>query len=65
MAADIVLEVKNIEKSFGTNKSIRGVSFELRAGEVHAIVGEKWRRKINADEYYRRSINSGCGRNLY
>ncbi len=40
MSGEIVLEVRGIEKSFGATKALRGVSFDLRRGEVHAIVGE-------------------------
>jgi ribose transport system ATP-binding protein len=40
VAGEIVLEVRGIEKSFGATKALKGVSFDLRKGEVHAIVGE-------------------------
>ncbi|MDR3164022.1 MAG: sugar ABC transporter ATP-binding protein [Synergistaceae bacterium] len=35
-----LLELKNISKSFGSNQVLFGVNFELRQGEVHAIIGE-------------------------
>jgi rhamnose transport system ATP-binding protein len=35
-----ILELTNIVKSFGGVRALRGVSFTLRPGEVHAIVGE-------------------------
>lgn len=36
------MEVKmiGISKSFGTNKVLEGVDFELRSGEIHALMGE-------------------------
>lgn len=40
MTGEFVLEVKGIEKSFGATKALRGVDFNLKKGEVHAIVGE-------------------------
>ena len=33
------LEVKNFEKSFGNNKVLKGVSFDLEKGQVLAIIG--------------------------
>jgi len=35
-----LLELSNISKSFEAVHALRNVSFDLRAGEVHAIVGE-------------------------
>lgn len=40
MGHDVILELKNIRKSFGAVKALKGVSFALRKGSVHAIVGE-------------------------
>ncbi len=40
MSDEIVLKITNISKSFGAIQALRGVDFELRRGEVHAIAGE-------------------------
>ena len=38
--AILLLRLTDIAKAFGGVRALRGVSFELRAGECHAIVGE-------------------------
>ena len=35
-----LLQLSRIAKSFGPIKALRDVSFELRAGEIHALAGE-------------------------
>lgn len=34
-----VLEIRNLEKSFGALKATNGVSLDLRPGEIHALIG--------------------------
>lgn len=37
---ETILKMENISKSFGVVKALKGVELELRAGEVHALMGE-------------------------
>jgi len=36
----VLLEARAVAKTFGATRALRNASFELRAGEVHALVGE-------------------------
>ncbi len=34
------IQMKGIHKAFGSNQVLSGVDFDLREGEVHALMGE-------------------------
>jgi ABC-type sugar transport system ATPase subunit len=36
---DILVRVEHVAKAFGPTQALRDCSFELRAGEVHALAG--------------------------
>jgi ribose transport system ATP-binding protein len=40
MESETILEIKNVSKSFGPVQALKSVNFDLRRGEVHAVVGE-------------------------
>ncbi len=37
---DIILSLRQIDKTFGGTQALKDVSFDLKAGEIHALVGE-------------------------
>jgi ABC-type sugar transport system ATPase subunit len=39
-AGSVVVKLEDVEKQFGPTRALRGISIELIAGEVHALVGE-------------------------
>ena len=40
MTEDVVLELRGVSRQFGAVRALTDVSFDCRAGEVHALVGE-------------------------
>lgn len=40
MDAEVVLTMRNIDKTFPGVKALSGVDFTLRKGEIHALMGE-------------------------
>jgi ribose transport system ATP-binding protein len=40
MKTNLILEIRGVSKVFGSTVALDGIDFELRKGEVHAIVGE-------------------------
>ena len=37
--AEIALAVRSVSKTFGATRALRDVSFDVRKGELHALVG--------------------------
>ena len=43
-----VLELKNVKKSYGKKEAVRGISFEVNAGEIFALIGPNGAGKTTA-----------------
>ena len=60
-SARSILQLTNIVKSYGGVRALRGVSFDLRPGEVHAIVGENGAGKSTLIKTIAGAINPDSG----
>jgi len=60
-AERILLAVRGVEKSFDGVRALHGVSLELRAGEVHAIVGENGAGKSTLTKIITGAIRADAG----
>ncbi len=47
---NIVIEMQNITKEFGTFKANDNINLQVKAGEIHALLGEKRCWQIYIDE---------------
>jgi ABC-type phosphonate transport system ATPase subunit len=61
---EVLLEVKDICKNFGTTVALNYISFEVAKGEIRGLIGEKWHRQIHGIVYYRRNAKRRFGKSI-
>ncbi len=65
MSAELVLSLKNIEKSFTGVRALKGVDFDLNRGEIHALVGENGAGKSTLVKALTGIVEKDSGEILY
>ncbi|MBR3400912.1 MAG: sugar ABC transporter ATP-binding protein [Parasporobacterium sp.] len=65
MNEDIILEVKNLVKSFEETKALKGVDLTIRSGEIHGLVGENGSGKSTATSIIAGMQQADSGEMIY
>ena len=65
MSAELLLALKNIEKSFTGVHALKGVDFDLHRGEIHALVGENGAGKSTLVKALTGIVEKDSGEILY
>ncbi len=47
MSALPIITVKDLVKSYGDFKAVKGISFEVKEGEIFGLIRPQWCRKVN------------------
>lgn len=61
--SEYILELKDVVKTFGGVKALNGVHFQLKRGEIHALMGENGAGKSllrSLPVYISRTAESCC-----
>lgn len=59
-----ILALEHISKAYSGNPVLNDITIRLHKGEVVSLVGEKWSRKIHADEYSVWNGSNTCNRRI-
>ncbi|HEY5523945.1 MAG TPA: ATP-binding cassette domain-containing protein, partial [Clostridium sp.] len=56
-----VLQISNLEKSFGKTKILKGINFSLQKGEVYGLIGENGAGKTTLIRLITGLMKPSCG----
>jgi hypothetical protein len=65
MDSGLLVRAEDVSKSFSGVSALKNVHFDLRPGEIHALLGEKRRGQIYVDEDRFRGVYPRCGGTVY
>ncbi len=52
-----ILEVKHLVKKYGDFTAVKGISFDIKEGEIFSLLGPKWSRK---DHHHFHALHALC-----